>query len=144
MNARAWRDQILLVFRRRQERYRLFTLDVAATVAQCLVSGNPAYGIPGTPVDTGFARASWYTLVNGSGSPSLPGSLNPTGDVSLLVGALAAVQFGDKITFANNAPYINRLEFDGWSAQASQGWVRLTAVAFPLIVHDAYQRTVRA
>jgi len=74
-----------------------------------------------TPVDTGFARNSWFVEAgdgttresnNGSGGP-LPSQVLPT------VGAFTPVTIG------NGAPYINELE-DGRSDQAPNGMVGIT------------------
>lgn len=74
---------------------------------------------PGTPVDTGRARASWAmsegtpsTLVPPEGSyPDLPTFINPTGKTNVFI--------------VSNLDYIHALEH-GHSDQAPQGMVRLT------------------
>ena len=91
-----------------------------------------------TPVDTGFARASWYTLINqddgqnpnqpdrdqfelgGLGGAAAAGKAQ--GDIVL---SLLDAEIGDVITILNNAEYIQRLE-DGSSQQAPSGMVKTT------------------
>lgn len=98
---------------------------------------------PGTPIDTGFARANWHGGIGAEGPA-------PTGtDVAASQAQLAetaqAAKVGDVVILANNAPYINRLEFGfigtdslgrfftgfgprsvgGRSSQAPEGFVRL-------------------
>jgi len=63
-----------------------------------------------TPVDTGFARAAWWQSVGSVGSGNAP----PVGFTT-----------ADSVFFANNAQYIERLEY-GHSQQAPQGMVRIT------------------
>lgn len=80
-----------------------------------------------TPVDTGRARANWFTTI---GTP-FAGTIEHNG-----AGAAAGVSIGrsgaaisqapgNVLWISNNLPYINRLEFEGWSKQAPQGMVRI-------------------
>ena len=82
----------------------------------------------GTPVDTGRAQANWFTSI---GSPS-----NETIEFAgggAAAGALAisrsmpdiAKATGNILWISNNLPYIYRLEYEGWSKQASRGMVRI-------------------
>ncbi len=90
---------------------------------------------PGTPIDTGYARASWDAGVNAE--PEAPEPLEagirqdgvPTYAPGItqerILRALLTAKAGDTIVLVNTAPYARRLEF-GWSQQAPQGMVRLT------------------
>lgn len=116
-----------------------------------IVGGHYA---PGTPVDTGFARASWWIRINERDATSPLFADAGTGTVTLLgpggamVGqarvaeaglALLGAKAGDRIYVLNGAHYINELEF-GSSRQAPEGFVRLTLRAGQQIVDQVAQR----
>ena len=79
-----------------------------------------------TPVDTGRARANWFTSI-GSPSINVTESTDPSGS-STIANSLTAISkaTGDILWITNNLPYIYRLEFEGWSRQAPAGMVRVT------------------
>jgi hypothetical protein len=80
-----------------------------------------------TPVDTGRARANWFTSI---GTPSTA-TIEYEGAQS--AAGLAISRASDDVANAprnifwisNNLPYIYRLEFEQWSKQAPSGMVRL-------------------
>lgn len=92
---------------------------------------------PGTPIDTGFARASWWVSIGGEGTPHQVGAnperLVPTQSANLADVVLAKA--GDEIYLLTNTEYMPALEF-GHSEQAPQGMVRLTLNAGQQIVDD--------
>lgn len=96
--------------------------------------------VAGTPVDTGRARGNWQASI---GSPA-DGTLEKTdknGGTTINKGAKVAKDAtGNVFYLTNNLPYIYRLEFDGWSNQAPQGWVR-TAVQRAKAIADQMPRT---
>ena len=79
-----------------------------------------------TPVDTGRARANWIPCV-GSIPKGIVALTDKTGGGARSAMQSAVKEFGSGkiIYFANNLPYIQRLE-DGWSKQAPAGMVHLT------------------
>lgn len=79
-----------------------------------------------TPVDTGRARANWFTSI-GSPSANVTNSTDPSGSssISSALGAISNAT-GNVLWITNNLPYIYRLEFEGWSKQAPAGMVRVT------------------
>lgn len=79
-----------------------------------------------TPVDTGRARANWFTSV-GSPSGNVTNSTDPSGSssISSALGPISKAT-GNVLWITNNLPYIYRLEFEGWSKQAPAGMVRVT------------------
>ena len=81
-----------------------------------------------TPVDTGFARANWFPVVNGRQAAG------GTGAVVASV-SFSGVQVGDRIGVVNNVEYIRALEY-GHSQQAPQGMVRVTVAQWPAIVRE--------
>lgn len=90
----------------------------------------------GTPVDTGRARANWQASINTPAS----GTKQYSGDKGSKISAPSSSAASNKAIgeaqsaikqatgnvfyLTNNLPYIRRLEFEGWSKQARQGWVR--------------------
>lgn len=89
-----------------------------------------------TPVDTGRARANWFTSV-GSPSGNVTASTDPSGSSAISSGISAISQAtGNVLWITNNLPYIYRLEFGtynngpktvgGFSRQAPAGMVRVT------------------
>ena len=100
-----------------------------------------------TPVDTGFARASWYALVNQSdgahpAQPVKTQGKNSVSDNNAGTVELLKAKWGDRVTIANNAEYIQRLE-EGSSQQAPQGMVVTTLNDAELILQDVLKRFTR-
>lgn len=121
---------------------------VSMVLVQNIVVGG-AYG-PGTPIDTGFARASWWVSV-GTDSRTTAGPAKPRGkgqrdefgdgseDFATAMTVLAGVRAGGgTIYILNDAAYIVPLEY-GWSKQAPVGMVRIVLTGFQGIVNDAVQ-----
>jgi hypothetical protein len=105
--------------------------------------------IEGTPVDTGFARASWWMEIGTAPTahPNPPpepavdqdGIRQSIGDgLSMALGGVSIVllniKLGDTIGLYNSASYIVDLEY-GSSAQAPVGMVRINALRWPQIVN---------
>lgn len=86
--------------------------------------------VEGTPLDTGFARASWQPSLNTPQVAAGPG--DAMGQVALVTAQMKA---GDKFFMLNNAAYILRLEY-GWSQQAPNGMVRITLARAQQIARD--------
>lgn len=94
---------------------------------------------PGTPVDTGFARASWFCHV-GSAIPPSPGKAgSPADAVSRVSLAIADGEPGDTFWVLNNAAYIGALEY-GHSSQAPRGMVRIAMQNAKFIAEDVAKR----
>lgn len=91
-----------------------------------------------TPVDTGRARANWQASINtpktgeinydgDAGSGAVAGMTSGGSNFAIGRGDGAVKQApGNVFWITNNLPYISRLEFEGWSKQASKGMVRVT------------------
>ena len=79
-----------------------------------------------TPVDTGRARANWFTSI-GNPTDNVTESIDASGS-STIASSLSAISkaTGNVLWITNNLPYIYRLEFEGWSRQAPAGMVRVT------------------
>lgn len=81
-----------------------------------------------TPVDTGRARANWFTSIGSASTDSVPytGGKDAAGGASINRSmADVAKATGQVFYISNNLPYIYRLEFEGWSKQAPRGMVRI-------------------
>ncbi len=114
--------------------------EVAFDLRDNIIVGGPFS--PGTPVDTGFARASWWMDVNGAGeAPNLtPGAAVPPGGPVEQIGlSIAGLKAGDVFGLNNGAEYIEALEF-GHSGQAPEGMVRVAVAAGQEILDQAVKR----
>jgi hypothetical protein len=87
--------------------------------------------VEGTPVDTGFARASWWAQVGMPGAnPSPPAKGDGPNSVAPPSFAKALLTSAGKVlSIANSAAYIFRLEYDGHSPQ-NVAWIRAAAAKY--------------
>jgi len=90
-----------------------------------------------SPVDEGTFRANWF--VSGA-TPSKQVNENVGGGYSSDVFSrtsrdVEALVNWEAITFTNNLPYARRLEF-GYSDQAPQGMVRISAMRFNELIRE--------
>lgn len=100
-----------------------------------------------TPVDTGFARASWYAAVNDPGMDHVvkapvggaPGSVPWQKFLAESVITLKKGKIGDTIFLMNNAAYIMALEY-GHSQQAPDGMVRMVLAKYQQIADTVIAR----
>jgi len=90
-----------------------------------------------TPIDTGFARNSWYTT-NREDDEGTPGA-NPTAEQQ---GIDKQYKLSEVLYINNGAQYIGVLE-DGHSQQAPQGMVSVVLPEVPGIVDKAVRATKR-
>jgi len=116
--------------------------ELCLTIAQNIVVGGQFS--PGTPVDTGYARSSWFVVVNDATGESAVVGVNDRGvqamdQISL---TLLGVKSGDIVYLLTNTVYMRRLEY-GHSQQAPAGMVRLTMAAGNLIADMAAMNTMR-
>lgn len=81
-----------------------------------------------TPVDLGRARGNWGLTVSA-------GQIDKTGAVTIdrVTREVIDSDYRAGFSLVNALPYIERLEY-GYSGQAPQGMVRITAQEFPAIV----------
>lgn len=104
---------------------------VAFDAAENIIVGGRV--APGTPVDTGFARASWYVSINdrythgarGDSGGHLTHDKSGQTALSTSLSVIGAAKLGNVIWLLNNVPYVISLEY-GHSDQAPTGMVRLT------------------
>lgn len=101
--------------------------------------GDAAYWI--TPPPKGYIgghfRANWQLGV-GVIPAGVRAGVDPSGTLALpaIIAEIPEEAAGKVYYLVNNAPYARRLE-DGWSRQAPQGIVGLTAIMFQQIVNEA-------
>ena len=115
-----------------KRRGQLLVRGVAQTLANEISSGGK-YS-PGTPIDKGFHRASWDAAIGSvpaGGSAGTPGAALARMEEQAL-----ALEVGQTLYLTNDGPAIRRLEFDGWSQQAPDGFVRPAARAIQQIVDE--------
>lgn len=79
--------------------------------------------IMATPVDTGRLRGNWQTTINSPAMSELE-RLDPNGGIALAEVLANMGGLLDVVYFSNNLPYAERIEYEGWSAQAPEGMVR--------------------
>lgn len=81
-----------------------------------------------TPVDTGRAKANWFTSIGSPSSATIEFDSGKLPAESLAIGRAMpdiAKATGSIFWISNNLPYIYRLEYEGWSKQAERGMVRI-------------------
>lgn len=111
-----------------------------------------------TPVDTGRARANWNCAIGSapmapdpsvpvgasqgaSGTPN-PENVGPATEHALakINETIAGLSLGQIVWLTNALPYILRLEYEAWSAQAPAGMVRITINEWQQALADAARR----
>jgi hypothetical protein len=80
-----------------------------------------------TPVDTGRARANWFTSIGSPSNQTIEFEGGASGGGLAIGRAMPDISkaTGNIFWISNNLPYIYRLEFEGWSKQAPRGMVRI-------------------
>lgn len=88
-----------------------------------------------TPVDKGTLRANWFVSL-GVDTMETTNAKDTTGSTTIKRAEvrLNPVSFTDTIFFVNNMPYAERIEFDGYSAKADLGMVRINTIRWNSIV----------
>jgi len=94
-----------------------------------------------SPVDTGFFQSNWQTVIeandldpNGVGNRGLNQVRNEIWTV------LERWDPKRTLMFYNPTVYGPRLEYDGWSGQAPNGFVRVNAARWPFFLKQAARR----
>lgn len=98
-----------------------------------------------TPVDKGVLRNNWFATVPSAGSTELPvsgefsrisGDITGAEVIEQIKRELRKIKLDSTVFFTNNLAYAERIEFDGHSAQAPEGMVRVNALRWENIVDN--------
>jgi hypothetical protein len=84
--------------------------------------------ILGTPVDTGRARGNWQSSIGVPKTGELARQDKSGGNAINEANSILAKwepSSGQPFWLSNNLPYIRRLEYDAWSKQAPNGFLRI-------------------
>lgn len=89
--------------------------------------------IMGSPVDTGRLRGNWQTTIN---SPAVRTTerLDPNGSLALAEALANLGSMVDVVYMVNSLPYVEQIEYEGWSRQAPEGMVRIAIARWQEIV----------
>lgn len=89
------------------------------------------------PVDTGLSRGNWQFGYNVPAAGPVD-TKDPSGARAQAEARKAlTTPIGGIVYYTNNTPYARRLEYEGWSAQAPNGAVRINALNFEAHVRAA-------
>lgn len=115
-------------------------LDLGTAIVQRTPVGDPDTWARAAPLGYvgGRARGSWQYGFNAPNEAD-PGTIDGTGQASinrLRAGVESNPAFGVHYV-TSTIPYMRRLEYEAWSAQAPEGMVRLTVAEFQKFVDDA-------
>ena len=102
-------------------------------------------GPPGTPVDTGNLRGSWYATLNDPFDQTDGGNRSdPVGSftVSQITAQIRNARLGDKIFLLNLASYAKHVEF-GTETQRPQAFIRGAVEAAPRVAAETVRRIQR-
>lgn len=86
-----------------------------------------------TPKDTGRAQGNWNSAYGALDSSTQEDGKDSIGELNV---SIEGLEIGTVFYFTNNLPYIQRLEYEGWSEQAPQGMLRISTQQFPRIVEE--------
>lgn len=113
--------------------------EVLRISAQAFTTGHPAVPQARSPVDTGLFQGNWR-FGHGVVELNAVETLDPSGVPTLayLTQQIRMALPGAYHYFSNNVPYALKLEW-GYSKQAPQGMVRITAMSIDTILPLAVQ-----
>jgi len=95
----------------------------------------------GTPRDTGSARASWLPSKGDPQGRNVERTDGAAYPQRATVQAVArSIGIGDTASLGNAQPYMLRLEYEAWSAQAPGGWTRTAIAQLQVIADNAARR----
>ena len=90
-----------------------------------------------SPVDKGTFKNSWNTAIGAvSYDTSKPENRSGQDSINELVETITDTNIGATAYFSNPQPYGLRLEYDGWSAQAPNGFLRVNTMRWEQIVKE--------
>lgn len=90
-----------------------------------------------SPFDEGRFMNNWMSAVDRiDRSANRPPLLGGADSKKNLLEVTSNIQIGATFYFSNSLPYAHRLEYEGWSAQAPKGMVRVNAMYWDNIVQE--------
>lgn len=120
----------------------LVTVKIAQRLDQRSPVGDASYwkNKPPKGYVGGRFRGNWQLGV-GAIPAGETGRIDPSGGetVSAIIATIPTQPAGTVMYLANNVPYAQRIE-EGWSRQAPEGLVALTAMEFQQVVDEAAQQ----
>jgi len=122
------RDLERLVGDRMDKVVRGTLLDLSRRIVLRTPVGNPSLwqGPPPPGYTGGQARGNWQASIS-SPNTGTTATIDKSGSATLAsINGKTQNAPGNVWYLTNNLPYINRLEFDGWSTQAAEGMVRIS------------------
>jgi hypothetical protein len=122
---------------------RKIATDLLTRVVERTPVGDPQLwvGPPPEGYVGGMLRANW-NIAFGRPDKTITAVPDPSGGATISRGALKASKATAKRTIfiTNNLPYVNRIEYEGWSKQAPAGMVRITVSEFQTFVDAAVRK----
>lgn len=115
--------------------------ETMGTLMSNVIIGGP-YS-PGTPKKSGAAAYSWTVCLDDQQPKRFTTRPPDSGGLGGLIEALARISrwtMKQRIQMGTNAPYMDRLEFEGWSQQAPSGFVRQAVAQFSTMWREAARR----
>jgi hypothetical protein len=94
-----------------------------------------------TPVDTGRLRGNWQTAINSPKTSHIT-RLDKAGGEAVAEAMANLGSMVDVVYMTNSLPYAEKIEYEGYSRQAPNGMVRVSAAKWQRIVQEkakAYQ-----
>lgn len=115
------------------KKYKIKTLQSLEAIRRASILELFSLVVDATPVDKGRLRGNWQTTVNSPNYAIIDrfdagGGLTKA-EILANLGAL-----GDVVYMTNNLPYAARIEYEGYSAQAKPGMMRVNAARWQEIV----------
>lgn len=97
--------------------------------------------VQGSPVDSGRFRNNWMSAYNSiDDSTDRKNNTSGADSKAALIEKASSLDLNTIFYFTNSLPYANRLEYDGWSAQADAGMVRINVLAWDSIVANEVKK----
>ena len=94
-----------------------------------------------SPVDKGLFRNGWNTSINSiSYDESRDEDRSGSGSIGELKATTLSWSIGDSLFLNNPSKYGARLEFDGWSEQAPNGFLRVNTAKWDKVVQEEVSR----
>ena len=94
-----------------------------------------------SPVDKGFLQNNWMSAYEAADrSADRPANKGGADSIGQLIEKMQSYDLGKDFYFTSSLPYSFRIEYEGWSAQAPAGVVRVNAKHWPRIVKEEFNK----